>query len=169
MIQRLGGNFCVCKKPIQFLGAGAVQPKFDGTSAHRGNDAGLEITLQIKHHIKRTRLELLAQIPKSAPARLAIKDQNFIDIFVAIHKRGAGCLQNPSDARVRAMSLDGRDHGQCVHDVADGAHHDHANSWTLRQIHALNSNAEMKVANAAGDMAKSPLRTRLRNERARRA
>ena len=136
MIQRLSRDFCVCKKPIQFFGAGAIKPKLDGTSAHRGNDAGLEIALQIKHHIKGTRLELLAQIPKSAPTSLAIKDQDFIDILVAIHQRRTGRLQNPSDARVWSMTLDGRDHRKRVHNIADRAHHHHANSGALWQFHA---------------------------------
>ena len=78
MVDGALGKMVVIDEPVELASATGIESNFDRSTAERGEKSGLEVALEIEHHVERAIRQFHGHFDESCEARFSLKKKNFI-------------------------------------------------------------------------------------------
>ncbi len=115
------------EEPVQIPGPGPVEPELDRRPCGGGEQAGLEVDLQVDHQVESPASQLAARPPELAGRRQAaapVKDDELVDRRVVGDQPVGNRLDDPGEVEAGRGALQGVGDRKDVDGVTDRAEHD---------------------------------------------
>ena len=123
------GKMVVIDEPVELASSTRIESNFNRSTAESGEKGGLEVALEIEHHVEGAIRQFHGHFDESCNACFSLKKKNFIHRRMSLDQGSTCFLKKPCDMGFGTMSFDRIDDGKGVRDIAHCAEEDDADPW----------------------------------------